>query len=204
VARCNEAAQLRAKAAKDARRQGCHDPLPGRRLPALPTIAHHFDRDPQVLHQNVFVARKREPSGTVVAFNVTSDVTTTLSRTEPRGRLRPFLPDDFAVAPSMPDGLRPNLGRGGRPFRRAISSFRRMISASFNANFATISCCSSTSAPCRRFTSPTSVSTTCRRSDREGLLPGVELLGVTGSLNHKSSLLETPARKYAPVTARAS
>jgi len=39
---------------------------------------------------------------------------------------------------SIPDGFTLNFGRGGRPFRRAISSFSEMFSA-FSAAFSLVS-----------------------------------------------------------------
>jgi hypothetical protein len=69
-------------------------------------------------------------------LSFTSDVTDNLSRKDPRPRLRPFLPTDFDVACSIPEGFTLNFGRGGSPFNRAISSFSAAISASFNASIA--------------------------------------------------------------------
>ena len=63
VTSSDEAAQLGAKTAEDARRQRRHDPLARRRLPALTAIARHRHADLQILDQHIFVtpeARARQ------------------------------------------------------------------------------------------------------------------------------------------------
>ena len=57
-------------------------------------------------------------------LSITSEVTASFFLTEPRRSLPAFARFDGDVAFSIPDGLVLNFGRGGCPFRRAISSFR--------------------------------------------------------------------------------
>ena len=58
MAGCDEAAKLRAIAAQDPRRQRGDDPLTQRPGPAFLAVTHRFDRDPQILNDDVFVTQK--------------------------------------------------------------------------------------------------------------------------------------------------
>ncbi|MEI9982614.1 MAG: hypothetical protein WDN69_05030 [Aliidongia sp.] len=104
--------------------QRCHDDPAIRQAPAAAPIARHANTNRQVLHDKSPTPRNLEPGGTARQRS-RSSVTT--------ARLRPrrFEPEPEGGRPgddrSIPLGF--SVGRGGKPFRRRISSFNTTFSA---------------------------------------------------------------------------
>ncbi len=137
----NQATQMRAAAAHDARRKiGRHRP-PVRRRPALAPVERHLRPERDILNDDLLVAlvartrrrRRRQPHRrSMLSFDTPGP------RRRGGGLSAAFGRSAAArsVAFSIPDGL--NGGRGGRPFRRRISSFsvwfsaREAVSAAFS------------------------------------------------------------------------